>query len=529
MNNFSFSPPQDVHRRYAASQRALDRRTRVAGKGKSIVSRANPWQPFTLKRLPGVQVVITAHDAEPWLERCLASVEIALRKFRWVLILVDDGSTDQTLKIAVNHKTSADRVIIRSFPKADNVSIAKNRAFAQARGFAKEYPAIVAMDADDEMTPDRVSHLLPAAVQGGHLAVMGDYVYVCPEIPERHDVIVPARIENITEGKFGPPMTLFHASLIPYNGLLFREEMRAFSDCALWTEWRQRGIEVQPVPGRVVHRYHYREGSTSNPRDKEQRRRNINHHHEVQRRILANHAEPATPRVSALMLTGKCVERYALAHVAVACFQRQTWPNKELIIVNHGPVSLANGDPNIREIRVHRTPEMTLGDLRNLSRAHATGEYVIQWDDDDYHHARRIETMMEHRDKAEVVTIGWQIRFNIVSGCAFYHALPGGQQMSILHRANAPFRYPKLDAREDTIFINQFNSKCVIDNDPEDGLGPLLYVRLFHNRNIWHEGHVMEHLAGKRDVMEVNPAHVRKLAAIKAEYFAAPGFTLGAA
>lgn len=527
MNNFSFSPPQEVRRRKVGSKLAFAGRSSSPGSGKPGARRSNPWQPFTLRQLPGVQVVITAHDAEPWLERCLASVEVALRKFRWVLIIVDDGSTDQTLKIAVNHKSAADRVIVRSFPKADNVSIAKNRAFAQARQFAGGYPAIVPMDADDEMTPARVSHLLPAAVRGGHRAVMGDYVYVCPEIPERHDVIVPARMENIDEGKFGPPMTLFHVSLIPYNGILFREDMQAFSDCALWTEWRHRGIKVQPIPGKLVHRYHYRDGSTSNPHDKEQRRRNINHHHEIQRRILGNHSEPATPRVSALMLTGKCLERYALARVAVACFQKQTWPNKELIIINHGSVSLANGDPSILEFLVHRTPEMTLGDLRNLSREKATGEYVIQWDDDDYHHARRIETMMEHRDKAEVLTIGWQIRFNIISGCAFYHTMPAGQQMAILHRANAPFRYPKLDAREDTVFINQFNSKCVIENDPEDGLGPLLYVRLFHNRNIWDEEHVMEHLAGKRDVMELTPAHQHKLAAIKAEYFASPGFTLG--
>jgi glycosyltransferase involved in cell wall biosynthesis len=289
----------------------------------------------------------------------------------------------------------------------------------------------------------------------------------------------------------------------------------------LWLDWRQRGIEIHPVPGKVVHRYHYREGSTSNPHDKCRRRENIGHYQEVQRRILVNHAEPASPRVTALMLTGKCVERYPLARVAVACFQRQSWPDKELVIVNHGPVSLADGSPNIREIRVERTPEMTLGDLRNLSRAHAQGDYVIQWDDDDYHHARRIETMMEHRDKAEIVTVGWQIRFNICCGTAFYHHLPGGQQMAILHRANAPFQYPRLDTREDTIFINQFNTKCVIDNDPDDGLGPLLYVRLFHQRNIWDERHVMEHLAGKRGVLEVKPAHRAALRKIEAEYRAA--------
>lgn len=526
MNNFVFSPAQTVRQRHSVPNAAMDSAGAWQSSTRAAADGRNPWRPFNLHRLPGVQVILTAHNAERWLERCLASVEVALHGFRWVLILVDDDSTDRTLKIAVNHKSGADHVVVRSFPKAANVSVAKNRAFAQAHSFRKDYPAIVPMDADDEMAPCRVRHLLPAAVAGGHLAVMGDYQYLCPDIPERHLAVIPACRENIDEGKFGPPMTLFHASLIPGDGVLFREEMPAYSDCALWLDWRRRGIEIQPVPGKVVHLYHFREGSTSNPHDKIARRRNIDYYHEIQRRILVNHAEPATPTVSALMLTGKCRERCALARVAVGCFQRQSWPNKELVIVNHGPVALTSGEPDIREIRINRPPEMTLGDLRNLSRELARGDYVVQWDDDDYHHPRRIETMMAQRDRAEVITLAWQVRFNIQNGSAYYHHLPGGQQMSILHRTNAPFRHPKLNSREDTLFLNQFNTKCVIENSPDEPIGPLLYVRLFHGRNIWNEAHIMEHLAGQAHKLEVRREHRKALREIQAQYQADPEFAL---
>lgn len=486
----------------------------------------NPWAPFRLERLPGLQVVITAHNAELWLDRCLSSVERALAGFRWILILVDDGSTDGTLKVAANFPSHATETLVRSFPKAPNVSVAKNRAFALARKHGKDFPAIVPMDADDEMTPERVRHLLPAAVRGGYRVVMGDYQYFCPHAADRHLAVIPARAENVDLGIVGPPMILFHVSLIPANGVLFREDMAAHSDAALWLEWRKRGIELKPVPGKVVHIYHYREGSTSNPRNKVERRKNIDYFHQIERRILTNHTEVFCPKVSALMLTGKCRERYPLARVAVRCFQEQTWPNKELVIVNHGALSLANGDPNIREVRVERPPGMTLGELRNLALEQAQGRFVIQWDDDDFHHRTRIETMMRHRDQGEVIAIRWQIRFNICNGSAYYHQLPGGQQMSILHAANVPFRYPRLDSREDTIFLDQFNTRYVVDNGPDDPVGPLLYVRLFHGRNIWHEAHVMEHLAGQPLRTEVRAEHRAALLDIEACYRETPDFVL---
>lgn len=146
-----------------------------------------------------LQVVISAHNAEPWIERCLASVELAMARHPWILIVVDDGSADDTLKLIVNHPSQADRVIVRSYPKAANVSIAKNRAFALTLRHADRYPAILPMDADDEMTPERVTHLLPFAVFGGHRCVFGDYRYVCPDNPERHDTVIQASPELVPE------------------------------------------------------------------------------------------------------------------------------------------------------------------------------------------------------------------------------------------------------------------------------------------------------------------------------------------
>jgi glycosyltransferase involved in cell wall biosynthesis len=51
----------------------------------------------------------------------------------------------------------------------------------------------------------------------------------------------------------------------------------------------------------------------------------------------------------------------------------------------------SNFDSRVKFFVVKREPGRTLGSLRNLDIEMAQGEYVCQWDDDDWYHAGRIE------------------------------------------------------------------------------------------------------------------------------------------
>lgn len=103
------------------------------------------------------------------------------------------------------------------------------------------------------------------------------------------------------------------------------------------------------------------------------------------------------PSVSCLMVTRS--SRLAFARRAIACFQAQTYPAKELLIVDDGPdedlVRHLEESPDSR-IRLARLPaeNLPLGALRNIAVARASGEYVTQWDDDDLAHPHRIELQM---------------------------------------------------------------------------------------------------------------------------------------
>ena len=96
------------------------------------------------------------------------------------------------------------------------------------------------------------------------------------------------------------------------------------------------------------------------------------------------------PRISAVMCTSrrfKCVQR------ALDCFIEQTYPNKELIIYNNDvdypyvstPELVANNIVIFNNAidQVTHTPYENVGAIRRDALTHATGDYVVTWDDDD--------------------------------------------------------------------------------------------------------------------------------------------------
>mgnify|MGYP000064711649 CR=1 FL=1 len=102
------------------------------------------------------------------------------------------------------------------------------------------------------------------------------------------------------------------------------------------------------------------------------------------------------PKISCLTITKN---RLVLLKQAINCFMRQTYPNKELVIVSDGD-AFYNASVH-RFIQTLDSDEITmlevkpagesLGKLRNIAWNNASGEFVCQWDDDDQYHPRRLE------------------------------------------------------------------------------------------------------------------------------------------
>lgn len=112
------------------------------------------------------------------------------------------------------------------------------------------------------------------------------------------------------------------------------------------------------------------------------------------------------PKISCLMVT---TGRLGLLQRSVGCYVRQTYPNRELVILSQGK------DADNQAIRsyvdslgrddiqfVSAPSTLTLGAMRNLSIEVSTGTILCQWDDDDIHHPHRLVTQFNALSQDEV-------------------------------------------------------------------------------------------------------------------------------
>jgi len=86
-------------------------------------------------------------------------------------------------------------------------------------------------------------------------------------------------------------------------------------------------------------------------------------------------------------------DRHELAPKAVACFLRQTYPNKSLLIYDTGKQPLAVNHNDLGLVAHAMDPEkreLPIGSLRNNANRMVNADVIIHWDDDDWSHPQRI-------------------------------------------------------------------------------------------------------------------------------------------
>jgi hypothetical protein len=118
------------------------------------------------------------------------------------------------------------------------------------------------------------------------------------------------------------------------------------------------------------------------------------------------HGVKKYPKTSIIMPTF----RKALLDKCIQNFQKQTYPNKELIIVYNGDsmpcpdIMKANPQKNVRIITV--PGELFAGACMNAGHLDATGDYCFRMDDDDQYGENYILDMMLHLNALEVNIFG---------------------------------------------------------------------------------------------------------------------------
>jgi hypothetical protein len=188
---------------------------------------------------------------------------------------------------------------------------------------------------------------------------------------------------------------------------------------------------------------------------------------------------------------------------AVRCFLGQTWPNRELLVVfesdDHATRSYLEtiADPSVRAIEIPHLPKLSLGALRNVAVERSTGEYVCQWDDDDWYRNDRLEVQMHALRESSfpgVVLSRW-ICLDVPRRRGFVgrHRTWEG---SILCRKDEMLPYPELAKKEDTPVVETLHEqgKLLLLDRPE------IYVYHFHGGNTWDRAHWVDVVHGARQL-----------------------------
>lgn len=99
--------------------------------------------------------------------------------------------------------------------------------------------------------------------------------------------------------------------------------------------------------------------------------------------------------------------RRAFVPAAIEMFLRQTYTDRELIIVDDGEDSIADLVPQDSSIRyIRETRRMSVGDKRNQACEAARGDVILHWDDDDWYAPWRVQYQVEQMVAADLELCG---------------------------------------------------------------------------------------------------------------------------
>jgi len=182
---------------------------------------------------------------------------------------------------------------------------------------------------------------------------------------------------------------------------------------------------------------------------------------------------------------------------AIDCFWAQTYPNREMIILYEDDDAdtaeyLDQGfpvDSCIRIFRVPAYPKLALGELRNLAIRIARGEFVCQWDDDDWYHARRLEEQHDQlfaEGRHGSILTQWLV-FDTLTTTAYVSHVRLWEG-SILCKKNVLQlkAYEDKPLGEDTAtieYLARMNCLHLLDKMPG------LYIYIYHGSNTWNYDH----------------------------------------
>jgi glycosyltransferase involved in cell wall biosynthesis len=213
------------------------------------------------------------------------------------------------------------------------------------------------------------------------------------------------------------------------------------------------------------------------------------------------------PKITCVTVTtGRCDK----LKKAVACYLRQSYANKDLVIVSQGTsdqnatirthiASLGRPDISFFEAR----SDLNLGTMRNTSVELATGEVVCQWDDDDLYHPDRL--MLQYnvlRSNSAMVATAYCdfLKYYETTGDLYWCDWSGEPLAAHRYLCGTVMFYKKMFGMFNS-FYPQHGAQCAVEEDlnviyklqTKGEIGQVWsgwhYIYVYHGQNVYNLDH----------------------------------------
>ena len=220
----------------------------------------------------------------------------------------------------------------------------------------------------------------------------------------------------------------------------------------------------------------------------------------------------STPLVSAVLVTR---DRPEFLRVALRCFAEQTWPNRELVVVDDGDRFPAD-EAAVAAVggRIVRLPTgVTLGEKLNAGAAAARGVFVQKWDDDDFYAATYMSSMVGsiletwHLACRPVIAFLQPFLFFSIPDWEFRHSSPqdaAGGSLTFPRSTWETNPFPHIFSQEDFWFMmNGLSTGAQWVPVKREGA----FVNIRHSSRLGHQPHLWTRQWNGRDM----DTHIREL------------------
>ena len=180
---------------------------------------------------PLISVVMPTYNREDLLPRSIESIlNQTVKDFEFVI--VDDGSTDDSVKLIQSYQAKDKRIRLVRNPKNCGIACARNRGMDEAKG---KYLAI--MDSDDYSEPNRLEKSLAFFKKHpDYIAVNSVYYEMGREAKGVNNWVPPRRWEIIYHfANYYTNLAMFDLEFARKNGIRYDETLISAEDYDFWS------------------------------------------------------------------------------------------------------------------------------------------------------------------------------------------------------------------------------------------------------------------------------------------------------